>query len=126
MSVWLQQQASSHRVQLAAVAIVSGLAVAGSIFTIQTIRRNIAVEELKAEISSLENSHNIETVDFGQILNIFAPAKHTIRFQITNYPNPISPPRVKRTNMLPSLPEELETAIMIQVGYQGALIAAFF
>ena len=81
MSIWLQQQVSSHRVQLAAVAVVSGLAVAGSIFTIQTIRRNLAVEELKAEISNSENNHNVETVNLKSnemyefLLNVFSGPK---------------------------------------------------
>ena len=60
MSAWLQQQASSHRVQLGTVAIASGLAVAGSIWTVQQIQRRLAVEELKSKIPN--NDHHIATV----------------------------------------------------------------
>lgn len=50
MSDWLQRHAHSHAVQLAGVALLSGAAVAGSIFGVQAVRRREAVEALKASI----------------------------------------------------------------------------
>ena len=62
MSAWLERQASSHQVQLAATAIFSGVAVAGLIYGSQAIRRKVAVEELKASIPELNENHHAERV----------------------------------------------------------------
>ena len=62
MSAWLERQASSHQVQLAATAVLSGVAVAGLIYGSQAIRRKVAVEELKASIPELNESHHAERV----------------------------------------------------------------
>ena len=62
MSSWLERQASSHHFQLAATAVISGAAVAGLIYGGQAIRRKAAVDELKASIPELDESHHSETV----------------------------------------------------------------
>jgi hypothetical protein len=62
MTSWLERQTSSHRVQLAATAIFSGAAVAGLIYGGQAVRRRAAVEELKASIPELDDSHHADLV----------------------------------------------------------------
>lgn len=62
MSSWLERQASSHNFQLAATAVISGAAVAGLIYGGQAIRRKAAVDELKASIPELDESHHSEMV----------------------------------------------------------------
>lgn len=62
MSAWLQRQASSHGVQLAATAVLSGAAVAGAIYGYQNLRRAEAVEELKASIPELDEKHRATKV----------------------------------------------------------------
>ena len=62
MASWFERQASSHQVQLAAVAILSGAAVAGTIYGTQAIRREKRVTELKASIPELSESHHAEMV----------------------------------------------------------------
>ena len=62
MSAWLHQQTSSHRVQLVSTAIVSGIAVASTIFCIQALRRKIAIEELKASIPNSDEDPRVKTV----------------------------------------------------------------
>lgn len=62
MSSWLERQASSHHVQLAATALFSGVAVAGLIYGSQAIRRRAAVDELKASIPELSESHHADLV----------------------------------------------------------------
>ena len=62
MTSWLERQASSHHVQLAAAAILSGVTVAGLIYGTQAIRRNEAVQELKASIPELNENHHADMV----------------------------------------------------------------
>ena len=62
MSSWLQQQATSHQLQLAATAAVSGLVVACSIFGVQAIQRQIAIDDLKASIPNIDENHTSEAV----------------------------------------------------------------
>ena len=62
MSSWFERQASSHQVQLAAVALLSGAAVAGTIYGAQAIRREKRIEELKASIPELNESHHADMV----------------------------------------------------------------
>lgn len=62
MSSWLERQASSHHVQLAATALLSGVAVAGLIYGSQAIRRKAAIDELKASIPELSESHHSDLV----------------------------------------------------------------
>lgn len=56
MTSWIQRQASSHGVQLAGAAVLSGVAVAGAILGYQSVKRQAAVEELKASIPALDES----------------------------------------------------------------------
>ena len=60
MSSWMQRQISSH--QIAATAVLSGLAVAGTIFGAQAIRRKVAVEDLKSSIPDVDERHHAEKV----------------------------------------------------------------
>ncbi len=62
MTSWFERQISSHQVQLAAVAVLSGAAVAGAIYGSQAVRREKRVEELKASIPELSESHHANMV----------------------------------------------------------------
>ena len=62
MASWIQRQAGSHQVQLAATAVLSAAAVAGTIFGVQSIRRRAAVEELKASIPHIDEDHRLQKV----------------------------------------------------------------
>lgn len=62
MSTWLQQHTSSHHGQLLATAIVSGLVVAGTIWASQTIRHNVARDELRASIPNVDEEHDSQAV----------------------------------------------------------------
>lgn len=59
MPSWLQRQASSHEAQLAATAVLSGIAVASSIFAYQGLRRKEAVERLKASIPKVDDAERV-------------------------------------------------------------------
>ena len=65
MSSWFDRQASSHHVQLAAAAVFSGLTVAGLIYGTQAIRRKGAVQELKASIPELNETHHADPVRYA-------------------------------------------------------------
>lgn len=62
MASWFERQVSSHQVQLAGVAVLSGIAVAGTIYGTQAILREKRVEELKASIPELNESHHADNV----------------------------------------------------------------
>lgn len=62
MASWFERQTSSHDVQLAAVALLSGATVAGAIYGSQAIRREKRVEKLKASIPELSESHHANMV----------------------------------------------------------------
>ena len=62
MASWFERQLSSHQMQLAAVAVISGAAVAGTIYGAQAIRREKRVEELKASIPELNESYRADMV----------------------------------------------------------------
>jgi tRNA A37 threonylcarbamoyladenosine dehydratase len=62
MSSWLQRQAGSHNVQLAAAAVLSGAAVAAGIFSFQSVKRREAVKNLKASIPGLDDRHHAEAL----------------------------------------------------------------
>ena len=62
MTEWISRQASSHQAQLVATAVVSGLAVAGTIYGVQAFRRAAAVEDLKASIPDISDPHDTEKV----------------------------------------------------------------
>ncbi|KAJ5562683.1 hypothetical protein N7535_002871 [Penicillium sp. DV-2018c] len=64
MSSWLQRQAGSSQAQLATAAVVSGAAVAGAIFGYQSYKRKGAVQDLKASIPSLDDSHPAQAVGY--------------------------------------------------------------
>ena len=59
MSQWLQNQASSHKVQLAATAVASGLVVAGAIFGAQALRRQVIIEDIKASIPDIDEDQKV-------------------------------------------------------------------
>lgn len=67
MSSWLQRQASSHSVQLAATAVFSGVAAAGAIYSYQAMKRKAAVEELKASIPDISEQHQAAQVRFSRM-----------------------------------------------------------
>lgn len=62
MASWFDRQFANHNVQLAAVALISGAAVAGTIYGTQAIRRKERVEELKASIPELNETHHADMV----------------------------------------------------------------
>ena len=62
MSSWVEKQLSSHRLQLAATAILSGLAIAGLIYGSQAIRRQVVIDELKETIPNIDEEHDAEKV----------------------------------------------------------------
>lgn len=62
MVSWFDRQLSNHNVQLAAVAAVSAVTVAGAIFGTQAIQRKEKVEELKASIPALSDDHRAALV----------------------------------------------------------------
>ena len=69
MASWLERQASSHHVQLAGTAVFSGIAIAGIIYGSQAIRRKTAIDELKASIPDLDDSHHADLV--GRTIFLF-------------------------------------------------------
>lgn len=64
MSTWFHQHAGSHQIQLAATAVLSGVAVAGAILGFQALGRREAVEKLKASIPTIDEKHHAEKVRF--------------------------------------------------------------
>ncbi|MCJ1358104.1 MAG: hypothetical protein MMC33_008102 [Icmadophila ericetorum] len=77
MSQWLQNQASSHKMQLAATAVVSGLVVAGAIFGAQALRRQVILEDLKASIPDVDQDQKLP--DYGLESSIPGPSKEDER-----------------------------------------------
>ncbi|EZF35475.1 hypothetical protein H109_00486 [Trichophyton interdigitale MR816] len=67
MTSWIQRQASSHGVQLAGAAVLSGVAVAGAILGYQSVKRQAAVEELKASIPALDESAVEKLTEYGVV-----------------------------------------------------------
>ncbi|MCJ1393370.1 hypothetical protein MMC18_006243 [Xylographa bjoerkii] len=66
MSSWVERQGSSHQAQLIATAILSGITVLGLVLGVQTIRHQVAVDDLKASIPNVDEPHDADTVpDFG-------------------------------------------------------------
>ncbi|KAL9613193.1 MAG: hypothetical protein Q9167_002270 [Letrouitia subvulpina] len=66
MASWFERHLSSHQVQLAATAVVSGITVAGLIYGGQAIRRQARIDELKASIPELNEQHHAEQLtNFG-------------------------------------------------------------
>ncbi|KAK2754411.1 hypothetical protein FQN54_007055 [Arachnomyces sp. PD_36] len=74
MASWIEKQASSHKVQLAATALVSAAVVAGAIFGVQSTRRKAAVEELKASIPKIDDEHRLQKLtEYGTASPPIAP-----------------------------------------------------
>ncbi|KAI5305439.1 hypothetical protein KEM56_004426 [Ascosphaera pollenicola] len=71
MSDWVQKQASNHSLHVAGAAILSGVAVAGSILGYQHIRRKEAVERLKQSIPKSDPS--VELTKYGTAKTSFKP-----------------------------------------------------
>ncbi|KAK2879936.1 hypothetical protein FQN49_000724 [Arthroderma sp. PD_2] len=65
MASWIQRQAGSHSVQLAGAAVLSGVAVAGAILGYQSVKRQAAVEELKASIPALDERSAEKLTEYG-------------------------------------------------------------
>ena len=89
MSSWLERQASNHQVQLAATAVLSGIAVAGIIYGSQAARRRVAIDELKASIPELSETHHAQTVCGRHRKTVCARAKLddslTVSVKLTNF-----------------------------------------
>ncbi|MCJ1481949.1 hypothetical protein MMC06_002110 [Schaereria dolodes] len=69
MSSWVYRQASFSQTQLAATAVFSGLVVAGTILSVQAIRRQLAIEDLKASIPKIDEKHSTDALpDYGAAL----------------------------------------------------------
>ena len=83
MSSWLERQASSHHVQLAATALLSGVAVAGLIYASQNVRRKAAVDELKATIPELSENHNEDLVSRTGINQTFSRLIENLNSMLT-------------------------------------------
>ena len=66
MPSWLQQQTSSPLVQFSAATIAGALLAAGSIFLAQNVQRQLAVQDLKAEIPKSDDEPNVKAVSLGQ------------------------------------------------------------
>lgn len=62
MSSWFDRQLSNHNVQLAAVAAVTAVTVAGAIYGTQAIRQKEKMEELKASIPALSDDNKAALV----------------------------------------------------------------
>ena len=62
MTAWIERQAANHHVQLAATAVISGLAVAGIIYGTQAARRKVAVDDLKASIPQVNENYHAQKV----------------------------------------------------------------
>ncbi|PGH09972.1 hypothetical protein GX51_00238 [Blastomyces parvus] len=60
MSAWIQRQTNSPYVQLAGAAVLSGAAVAGVILGYQSMKRQAAVQKLKASIPDLDEQHTTQ------------------------------------------------------------------
>lgn len=65
MSSWIEQVGSSHRLQLATTAVVSGLVVGGAIIGYQNTSRRYRLHELKDSISDPRAKHDVNKVCFG-------------------------------------------------------------
>lgn len=84
MSSWFERHISSHQVQLAATALLSGATVAGLIYGGQAIRRRVAVEQLKASIPPIDDEHQAQRV------RRFICSNHQLNLPIDKCPKPSS------------------------------------
>lgn len=96
MSSWFERQASSHQVQLAAVAILSGVAVAGTIYGAQAIRRKERIDELKASIPELNESHHADLVSPAKVTGLGANGLLINLVKLTDFGAPSNIPATTR------------------------------
>ncbi|KAL8906947.1 MAG: hypothetical protein Q9207_001701 [Kuettlingeria erythrocarpa] len=129
MSSWLERQLSSHQVQLAATALVSGITVAGLIYGGQAIRRKVAVEQLKASIPPLDEKHKAERLtDFGAAFPTHSASKEDERVaalarraQQGDYDDELVNEQLTRTASFLTPPrfDKLRSSFVIVVGLGG-------
>lgn len=62
MPHWIQHHVNSFEAQLAATALLSGIAVASAILGYQNTKRKEAVEDLKSSIPEIDERHYAEKV----------------------------------------------------------------
>ena len=65
MANWIEQVGSSHKLQLATTAVVSGLVVGGAILGYQNTSRRLRVSELKSSIPEPKQTHDVARVCNG-------------------------------------------------------------
>jgi hypothetical protein len=63
-STWIDQVRSSHNLQLAATAVVSGLLVGSAILGLQKAKQEYRVSDLKRSIPDLDKDENVVQVCF--------------------------------------------------------------
>ncbi|KAL8704114.1 MAG: hypothetical protein Q9201_002728 [Fulgogasparrea decipioides] len=129
MSSWFERQLSSHQVQLAATALVSGITVAGLIYGGQAIRRRVAVEQLKASIPPLDEEHQAQRLtDFGAASPLPSAAKEEERVaalarraQQGDYDDALVDEQLTRTATFLTAPrfEQLRLSFVVIVGLGG-------
>jgi hypothetical protein len=61
-STWIDQVRSSHNLQLAATAVVSGLLVGSAILGLQRAKQEYRVSDLKSSIPDLDKDENVVQV----------------------------------------------------------------
>jgi hypothetical protein len=74
MSHWFRFQNYSHQTQLVGAAIIGGLAAVTTVYSIQAIRRNVALEDLKASIPQLSDKHKTQKVQKAKLSWCYANA----------------------------------------------------
>ncbi|MCJ1309918.1 hypothetical protein MMC25_003579 [Agyrium rufum] len=130
MSEWIQRQASSHSVQLAATAVASGLLVAGTIFGVQAVRRQVAVEDLKASIPNIDEGHAVEKLPTYKLRSPFASkedkeekriADLAWRAQEGHYDQDLIDEQLTRTSsfLTPQRLAKLRSSFIIVIGLGG-------
>ncbi len=62
MSSWLSQALSSHKAQLAATAVVSGVLVGSAILGLQAAKKSYKIYDLKESIPDINEKHHATKV----------------------------------------------------------------
>ncbi|KAL8694123.1 MAG: hypothetical protein Q9218_001176 [Villophora microphyllina] len=129
MSSWFERQLSSHQAQLAATALVSGIAVAGLIYGGQTIRRKVATDQLKASIPPLNEEHQAQRLtDFGGAAPLPSAAREEERVAVLahraqqgDYDDALVDEQLTRTAAFLTPPRfrQLRSSFVIVVGLGG-------
>ncbi|KAL8874573.1 MAG: hypothetical protein Q9174_000100 [Haloplaca sp. 1 TL-2023] len=129
MSSWIERQFSSHQLQLVTTALVSGATIAGLIYGGQALRRKVAVKELKASISPLDEEHPGQRLtDFGAASALPSAAKEDERVaalarraQQGDYDDALIEEQLTRTATFLSPPrfEKLRSSFVVVVGLGG-------